>query len=60
VKPSRVVVLSLLRVRLCSLLGQAQQNAATAGNAAVPPLIQFSNVATDESGNILSGVVEAK
>jgi len=47
-------------MRLCSLLGQAQQNAATAGNAAVPPLIQFSNVATDEGGNILSGVVEAK
>jgi len=47
-------------VQLCSLLGQAQQNVATAGNAAVPPLIQFSNVATDEGGNILSGVVEAK
>jgi|HubBroStandDraft_6_1064221.scaffolds.fasta_scaffold00022_90 hypothetical protein len=44
-----------LMVVLCSLLGQAQQS--VAANATVPPLIQFSNVATDEGGSTLSGVV---
>jgi hypothetical protein len=39
------------------LAGMAQQGVATAASAAVPPLIQFSNVATDEGGNSLSGVV---
>jgi hypothetical protein len=39
------------------LAGMAQQGAVTAASAAVPPLIQFSNVATDEGGNSLSGVV---
>jgi hypothetical protein len=39
------------------LAGMAQQSAVTAANATVPPLIQFSNVATDEGGNSLSGVV---
>src|SRR5271166_3525182 len=50
-------VLSMLVLLLCSLLSQAQQSVATAANATVPPLIQFSNVATDEGGNSLSGVV---
>ena len=34
-----------------------QTAGANAAQAQVPPLIQFSNVATDESGNTLSGVV---
>ena len=41
---------------LCSLLSQAQQSGATAANS-VPPLIQFSGVATDEGNNTLTGVV---
>jgi hypothetical protein len=46
-----------LMVLLCvSLFVQGQQSAETA-NVTVPPLIQFSNVATDEGGNTLSGVV---
>jgi|HubBroStandDraft_4_1064222.scaffolds.fasta_scaffold01166_12 hypothetical protein len=53
----RVIMLSLSIVVLCGLLGQAQQSVATATNATVPPLIQFSNVATDEGGTTLSGVV---
>jgi hypothetical protein len=53
----RMAMLSLLMVVLCTGLGQAQQSA-TAGNTAVPPLIQFSNVATDEHGDTLSGVGE--
>jgi hypothetical protein len=48
------VLVSLLA---CSLFVQAQQTVATATNGMVPPLIQFSNVATDEGGNSLSGVV---
>src|SRR5579863_9189758 len=56
-KQVRMVVLSMLLLLLCSLLSQAQQSVATAANATVPPLIQFSNVATDEGGNSLSGVV---
>ena len=56
-KQVRVEMLSVLMVLLCSLFGQAQQSVATAPNATVPPLIQFSNVATDEGGNALSGVV---
>jgi len=39
------------------LAGMAQQSAVTDANATVPPLIQFSNVATDEGGSSLSGVV---
>jgi hypothetical protein len=47
-----------LMVLLClSLFVQAQQSVVGAANASVPPLIQFSSVATDEGGNILSGVV---
>src|SRR5208282_5032486 len=53
----RVVTLSILIVLLCSSLSLAQQSAATAANATVPPLIPFSSVATDEGGNSLSGVV---
>jgi hypothetical protein len=53
----RVVMLSTLMVLLCSWLGQAQQSVATAANGMVPPLIQFSNVATDEGGSSLSGAV---
>jgi hypothetical protein len=56
-KKVRVVMLSMLMVLLCGWLGQAQQSVATAGNKVVPPLIQFSNVATDEGGSSLSGVV---
>src|SRR5580658_6761930 len=55
-KQLRVVTLSSLIVLLCSLFSAAQQNAATAANATVPPLIPFSSVATDEGGNSLSGV----
>jgi len=50
-------MLSTLMVLLCSLLSQAQQSVATVANGMVPPLIQFSNVATDEGGNSLSGMV---
>jgi hypothetical protein len=53
----RVLMLSTLMVLLCSLLSQAQQSVATVANGMVPPLIQFSNVGTDEGGNSLSGVV---
>jgi hypothetical protein len=56
-KQIRMVLLSLSMVLLCCLLNQAQQNVTTAANATVPPLIQFSNVATDEGGSSLSGVV---
>ena len=56
-KQVRVVMLATLMVLLCSLFVQAQQSVATAVNATVPPLIPFSNVATDEGGNSLSGVV---
>jgi hypothetical protein len=46
-----------LTVLLCvSLFVHGQQSVATA-NVTVPPLIQFSNVATDEGGNTLNGVV---
>ena len=55
-KQVRVVMLSLLMVLLCGLFSAAQQSA-TAASATVPPLMQFSNVATDEGGNSLSGVV---
>ena len=53
----RVLVLSALTVLVCSWLGQAQPSASRVANGMVPPLIQFSNVATDEVGNSLSGVV---
>jgi hypothetical protein len=60
-KPIRVMLslgmLCIGMVLLCSALGQAQQSVAAAANATVPPLIQFSSVATDEGGNTLSGVV---
>jgi hypothetical protein len=47
-----------LMTLLCvSVFVQAQQTVAANTNAVVPPLIQFSNVATDEGGNTLSGVV---
>ena len=52
----RVVMLSTLMV-LCSLLSQAQQSVATIADGMVPPLIQFSNVATDGGGSSLSGTV---
>jgi hypothetical protein len=47
---------SLLIVLLCVRFGGAQQSVAVA-NAAVPPLIPFSGVATDESGSALAGEV---
>jgi len=56
-KKVRVVVLSMLMMLLGSWLGYAQQSVATAGVGMVPPLIQFSNIATDEGGSSLSGEV---
>ena len=53
----RVRMVMLLTVVLCSWLGHAQQSTASDANGIVPPLIQFSSVATDEGGNALSGVV---
>ncbi len=38
----------------------AQISGSDPASAQVPPLIQFSNVATDEDGNTLSGVVNVK
>jgi hypothetical protein len=55
-KQIRVGMLSISMVVLCSLFSPAQQSVATA-NATVPPLIQFSNVATDQGGDSLSEVV---
>jgi hypothetical protein len=55
-KQARVVMLLVSIVLLRSLFSPAQQSVATA-NATVPPLIQFSNVATDPGGNSLSGEV---
>ncbi len=44
---------------LSLVLSMAAQTAGSASaSAQVPPLIQFSNVATDEGGNTLSGVVK--
>ena len=57
-KQVRLATLSLLIVLLCSLMSPGQQNVTTAANATVPPLITFSNVATDEGGSSLSGVVQ--
>jgi hypothetical protein len=52
------VGLGLALMLLCiSLSGQAQQSVTTAANGMVPPLVQFSNVAMDEGGNTMSGVV---
>jgi hypothetical protein len=42
---------------LVSLVSHAQQTVTATASVMVPPLIQFSNVATDEAGNTLSGVV---
>jgi endosialidase-like protein len=42
---------------LSLVLSMAAQNSGSPASAQVPPLIQFSNVATDEGGNSLSGVV---
>jgi hypothetical protein len=56
-KHLRATTISLLIVLLSALSSLAQQTAAAAANAAVPPLIQFSNIATDDRGNCLSGVV---
>jgi hypothetical protein len=56
-KQVRVVMLSALMVLLCNWLGQAQQSVATDGNRMVPPLLQFSNIATDAGGSTLSGAV---
>jgi hypothetical protein len=55
-KQGRAVVLSLLMVLVCSLFSAAQ-SVTMAANATVPPLIQFANIATDDGGNSLSGVV---
>ncbi|MGA9528167.1 MAG: hypothetical protein WBS24_08635 [Terriglobales bacterium] len=55
-KQARVLLLSSLTVLLCSWPAQAQPSAAKAADGMVPPLIQFSSVATDEAGNSLSGV----
>ncbi|MGC1371370.1 MAG: hypothetical protein WA824_04455, partial [Candidatus Sulfotelmatobacter sp.] len=50
-------MLSLLIVLVCGGLAPAHQSATTATNVQVPPVIQFSNVATDEAGSPLSGSV---
>jgi len=42
---------------LLFVLSLAAQTASSGSTFAVPPLIQFSNVATDEGGDTLSGVV---
>jgi hypothetical protein len=42
---------------LSSVLSLVAQTASSSTTSPVPPLIQFSNVATDEGGNSLSGVV---
>ena len=56
-KQFRLATLTLLILLLCSMMSPGQQNVTTAANATVPPLIPFSNVATDEGGSSLSGVV---
>jgi hypothetical protein len=56
-KQLRVTTISVMIMLLSALSSLAQQTAAAATNAAVPPLIQFSNVATDQGGNSLSGGV---
>ena len=55
-KQIQVMVGPMLLV-FCCLFSQAQQSVTTAANGMPPPLIQFSNVAIDEGGNSLSGVV---
>ena len=52
------VGVSLLLLVLCGLVSQAQQIVATNTNLVVPPVIQFSNVATDAGGNPLTGTTE--
>jgi hypothetical protein len=42
---------------LSLVLSLAAQTSSSPASAQVPPLIQFANVATDEGGNTLSGVV---
>ncbi len=56
-KQVRAGMLPISIVLLSCLLSQAQQSVTTAANATVPPLIQFSSIATDEGGSSLSGVV---
>ena len=51
------VSVATFMVLLCSLVSQAQQTVTTATSRMVPPLIQFSSLASDEGGNALSGVV---
>jgi hypothetical protein len=55
VKKIHVVVLGTML--LLSGGSSAAQQSAVVGNATVPPLLQFSNVASDEGGYALSGVV---
>jgi hypothetical protein len=52
----RVGMLAILML-LCSLFTQAQQSVATATDAMVPPLVNFSGVLTGMNGKPLSGVV---
>jgi trimeric autotransporter adhesin len=47
----------VLMATLFSLIGQAQQNAASSANAIVPPLVRFSGTLTDVNNKPLSGVV---
>ncbi len=57
-KQLRVVMLSTtLTLLLCSLASQAQQSVATATNAIVPPLVNFSGVLSDGNGKALTGMV---
>ena len=52
------VVAGLLSLFVCSLAAQTSNNSASAAaTASVPPVIQFSNVATDAAGSPLTGTV---
>ena len=51
------VVCVVVGFLLSALSLAAQTPGSNPASAQVPPLIQFSNVATDEGGNTLSGVV---
>jgi hypothetical protein len=57
-KQIRVVMFSTtLMLLLCNLASQAQQTLATATNAIVPPLVNFSGTLTDVNAKPLTGLV---
>ncbi len=51
------IAIAVLSLALATAAAQQSSNSAATSTQTVPPLIQFSNVATDEGGNTLSGVV---